>query len=372
MSDHVVCFKDVQDAHKRIARLVHRTPVMTCSTMDRLASEHAGGGEHRQLFFKVEAFQKSGSFKARGACNAVCQLPDGCTSVSTHSSGNHAQALALAAQLKGVKAHIVMPSNAPALKRKAVEGYGARVIECAPTQAAREATAAAVTAETGSTFVHPSEDPRVIAGQGTIALELIPQVAELIGMPLPAAAASSSSSASSSAEAGADADGAADADDGDGGPVLDAIVVPIGGGGMTSGIAVAAKGLDPRIRIIAAEPAAADDAARSKAAGCIQGNATTATIADGLKTTLGPNTWPVVRDLVERVVTVSEAEIVAAMRLVYERMKIAIEPSAAVGVAAVLYSPQFASEELRGLKRVGVILCGGNADVEALPFAAVR
>jgi threonine dehydratase len=334
MSDHCVSFADVEAAHGRIRSLVHKTPVLTCTTMDELAS--AGSAEPRELFFKCELFQRSGSFKARGACNAVASLESGTNSVSTHSSGNHAQALALAAKLKGIPAHIVMPSNAPTLKRRAVEGYGASVYTCAPTQAAREEMAAQVTKDTSSRFVHPSEDPAVIAGQGTIALELIPQVQELVG--------------------GASSDG----------PVLDAIIVPIGGGGMTSGIAVAAKGLDPRIRIIAAEPLNADDAARSKASGSIQLNdKPPQTIADGLKTTLGPNTWPVVRDLVERVVTVSEEQILSAMRLVYERMKLAIEPSAAVGVAAAL------SDEVKGLsglRRVGIVLCGGNVDLDSLPF----
>jgi threonine dehydratase len=338
---------DVAAAAARVASLVHLTPVLTCASLDA-----AAGG--REVYFKCELFQRSGSFKARGACNAVALLaPEAAAKgVCTHSSGNHAQALAIAARLRGIPAHIVMPSNAPAIKRRAVEGYGATVYECAPTQAAREAEAARVAAATGAEFVHPSEDPRVMAGAGTLALELLVQVAQARGLAL---APGGGSAAATLAALAALPE-----------PVLDAVIVPIGGGGMISGVATAVAGVDPRIRVIAAEPAAADDAFRSKAAGCIQGNAAPpATMADGLKTTLGPNTWPIVRDKVERVVCVSEAEIAAALRLVYERMKLAIEPSAAVGVAALV------GEEVRalpGLARIAVVLCGGNADVDALPF----
>jgi len=303
------------------------------------------------VYFKCELLQKSGSFKARGACNAVLSLTDeeAALGVCTHSSGNHAQALALAAGIRGIPAHIVMPSNSPAIKRRGVEGFGGSVIECAPTQAAREAAAAEIAARSGATFVHPSEDPRVIAGQGTIALELLAQVAAL--------------------QMTEKEDGRQ--------PPLDAIIVPVGGGGMISGIAIAAGAAQAAaatsgscrrpVRIIGAEPALADDAARSLATGVRQGASpsTALTMADGLRTTLGPNTWPIVERCVERIVTVTEAEIASAMRLVYERLKLVIEPSAAVGVAALL------SDEVRGLDglgHIGVVLCGGNVDLDRLPW----
>src|SRR5262245_30927222 len=286
----------VQAAARRLAGRAHRTPVATCTTLDRLAG--------RSLFFKCEHLQKSGSFKFRGACNAVFGLSDEAAGrgVVTHSSGNHAQALVLAARLRGIPAHVVMPSNASPVKRRAVEGYGGRVVECAPNLAAREATAAAVLAETGGTLVPPYDHPAVIAGQGTAALELLEQV-----------------------------------------PDLDAVVAPVGGGGLVSGCCIAAKALRPSVRVFAAEPAGADDAARSKAAGQLIPQTGPKTIADGLLTSLGERTWPVIRDQVERVVTVGEEEIVAAMRQAWERAKLLIEPSSAVAVAAVL------AKEFRGL-----------------------
>jgi threonine dehydratase len=292
--------------------------VATCTTIDRIAG--------RRVFFKCEHLQKVGAFKFRGACNAVIKLPDELATrgVVTHSSGNHAQAVALAARMRGIDAHIVMPSNALAVKRRAVEGYGGRVIACVPTLEARETMAEAVIAETGATFIHPYDHPDIIAGQGTSALELLDQV-----------------------------------------PQLDAIVAPVGGGGLLSGICVAAKGLDPSIRIFAAEPLGADDAARSMAAGKLIPQTGPDTIADGLLTSLGELTWPIIRDHVERVVTVSEEEIVAAMRLAWERAKLLIEPSAAVAVAAVL-SEEFQAVE--GVDRVGVVLSGGNADLDNLPW----
>lgn len=309
---------DVRAAAERIAGRAHRTPVRTCATLDRLAG--------CELFFKCEHLQKVGAFKFRGACNTLLQLDpaDAARGVVTHSSGNHAQALALAARMIGVPAHIVMPSNAPAVKRRAVEGYGARVIECRPTLQAREDTAARVIDETGAVFVHPYDDPRIIAGQGTSALELLSQVGE-----------------------------------------LDAIVVPVGGGGLASGVCVAAHGLRPELRVIAAEPAGADDAARSFAAGRLIPQEAPRTIADGLLTSLGEHTWPILRDHLDRVVTVTEDEIVRAMRLLWERAKLLVEPSAAVPLAAVL------SDELRGLDglgRVGVVLSGGNVQLDRLPF----
>jgi threonine dehydratase/serine racemase len=293
---------------------------MTCSTLDHLAG--------RALFFKCENFQKVGAFKFRGACNAVMKLaPDAAVrGVVTHSSGNHAQALALAAKLRGIPAHIVMPRNASPVKRRAVLEYGGQVIECEPTLPAREKTAAAVLAETGGTLIPPYDHPDVIAGQGTVALELLEQVSD-----------------------------------------LDTLVAPVGGGGLVAGVTVAARGLDPSLRIIAAEPRGADDAARSKAAGTLIPQTMPRTIADGLLTSLGEWTWPIIRDQVERVVTVDEDQIITAMRLVWERAKLLIEPSAAVAVAAV-FADEFRT--LKDMRRVGIILSGGNVNLDRLPWSS--
>ena len=285
MSDYAVNLDAVKDAAKRIAGRAHRTPVATCATIDRLAG--------RSLYFKCEHLQKVGAFKFRGASNAVWKLPEETArrGVVTHSSGNHAQALALAAKQRGIPAHIVMPRTASPVKRRAVEEYGGRVVLCEPTLEARETTAAAVLAETGGTLIPPYNHPDVIAGQGTIALELLEQA-----------------------------------------PNLDALIAPVGGGGLLAGVTLAAKALKPTIRLFAAEPLGADDAARSKAAGKLIPQTGPKTLADGLLTSLGDLTWPVIRDLVEQVVTVSDEEIVGAMRLAWERAKLLIEPSAAVAV----------------------------------------
>ena len=318
MTRYAADLEAVREAQRRIAPYAHRTPVMTCAALDRLF-----GGE---LFFKCENLQKVGAFKFRGACNAVMRLPEEVArrGVVTHSSGNHAQALALAASIRGLEAHVVMPENAPGVKRRAVEGYGARVYPCAPTLEARETLAARVIEETGATLIPPYDHPDIIAGQGTMALELLEQVED-----------------------------------------LDAIVAPIGGGGMISGISIAAKGVDPSVRVFAAEPAGADDAARSMAAGRLIPQTAPHTIADGLLTSLGEWTWPIIRDHVERVITVADQQIITAMRLVWERMKTIIEPSAAVAVAAVL-SDEFRSQE--GIARVGVVFSGGNVDLDRLPW----
>ncbi len=318
MTIYAADLQDVRAAARRIAGLAHRTPVATCATLDRLAG--------RSLFFKCEHLQKAGAFKFRGACNAVVKLPPevAARGVVTHSSGNHAGALALAAKLRGIPAHVVMPRNASPVKRRAVEDYGGRVVECEPTLEARETTAAAVLAETGGVLVPPYDHPDVIAGQGTAALELLEQVHG-----------------------------------------LDALVAPVGGGGLMAGLCIAGKGLAPALRVFAAEPAGADDAARSKAAGVLVPQTGPRTIADGLLTSLGERTWPVLRDQVEKVVTVTEEEIVAAMRLAWERAKLLIEPSAAVAVAAVL-GQEFRA--LAGLERVGVVLSGGNVNLDALPW----
>ena len=310
----------IRAAQRRVDPFIRRTPVLTSATLDALSG--------RRLWFKCEVFQKPGSFKFRGATNAVRMLTDAeaARGVVTHSSGNHAQALALAARMRGIPAHVVMPSNSAEIKKAAVRGYGAEVIECEPTLEARESTAAQVIARTGGTMIPPFNHPNVIAGQGTIALELLDEC-----------------------------------------PQLDAIIVPLGGGGLISGIALAAKALKPSIRIIGAEPELAGDGAASKREGSIQPAMKPVTMADGLRTSLGPLTFPVVRDLVDEIVLVSEADIAAHMQLVWERMKITIETSAAVGVA-VACSAWMRERNNANMQDVGVVLCGGNVDLAALPF----
>lgn len=309
---------DIRAAHTRIADKIHRTPILTSATLDALC-----GG---QLFFKCENFQKIGAFKARGAANAVFSLTDAeaARGVATHSSGNHAAALARAARLRGIPAHIVMPSNAPKAKVESVRRNGGIIIFCEPTLAAREAACAEVIAETGARLVHPYNDYAVMAGQGTATLELLEQA-----------------------------------------PNLDLIIAPVGGGGLLSGTAVAAKGAKPGIRVIAAEPAAADDAARSFAAGHIIPLDKTTTIADGLRTSLGERNFPLIQQHVDGIVTVSEESIVAAMRRIWEVLKIIIEPSCAVPYAAIMEK----KIDVTG-QRVGLILTGGNVDLDALPWMA--
>jgi threonine dehydratase len=305
---------DVRAAHERIRPFVHRTPVLTCSAVDALAGA--------RVFFKCENFQKVGAFKFRGATNAVRSLPEAeaARGVVTHSSGNHAAALALAARQRGIPAYIVMPDNAPAVKRQAVAGYGGRITFCAPTQAAREAACADLIQSTGATLVHPYDDDAVIAGQGTAALELLEDV-----------------------------------------PDLDAILAPVGGGGLLSGTLIAAKGVRPDIRVIGCEPAQADDAAASLREGRIVPARPPVTIADGLRTSLGPRTFPIIREMVETIALVEEAEILAALRLTLERMKVVVEPSSTVPLAALLNRPLGLAA-----KRVGIIISGGNLDVSRL------
>lgn len=316
MSTYACTLADVRAAAERIRGLAHRTPVLTSETLDALAG--------RSLFFKCENLQKIGAFKYRGATNAVRKLTDSeaARGVVTHSSGNHAQALALAARLRGVPAYIVMPRTAPAVKRAAVEGYGGQITLCEPNLPAREAAANEIVARTGATLIPPFDHPDVIAGQGTVALELLEDV-----------------------------------------PDLDALVVCVGGGGLIAGCALAAHGLNPKVRVFGAEPTGADDAARSKAAGQWLPQTGPNTIADGLLTSTGELTWPVIRDRVERVFTVTDDEIRAAMRLVWERMKLIVEPSGAVA-AAVALSPAFRA--LPGLKKVGVTFSGGNVNLDQL------
>jgi threonine dehydratase len=264
----------------------------------------------------------------RGASNAVFSLSDAeaARGVVTHSSGNHAAALALAAKERGIRAWIVMPSDAPQVKRRAVEAFGAEVVLCEPTLASRESTAAEVLRRTGAVLIHPYDDDRIIAGQGTAAFELIEDV-----------------------------------------PQLDFVLAPVSGGGLLSGTAIAAKGLRPSIRVIGCEPRNADDAARSLAAGRIEPAATSKTIADGLRATLAPRTFEILRRLVDQVALVSEEEMVGAMRLLWERLKLVVEPSGAVAAAPALLR-QIGAEG----KNVGIILSGGNLDLDSLPFAQQR
>jgi len=309
--------REVMAAADRIRSHVHHTPVVTCTSLDRLAG--------CALFLKCENLQKVGAFKARGATNAVLSLDpaQAARGVATHSSGNHAAALARAAAIRGIAAYIVMPTSAPAVKRAAVEGYGGRITPCLPTLAARESTLAEVVERTGAAFIHPYNNPVVIAGAGTAGLELVGEV-----------------------------------------PGLDAVVAPVGGGGLLSGTAIAVTESSPGTQVWGAEPAAADDACRSLAAGQILPSIDPKTVADGLRTSLGELTFAIIRRHVEGILTVDEAAIVAAMRLVWERVKLVIEPSSAVAVAVVL-----AHRESFAGRRVGVILSGGNVDLDHLPWA---
>lgn len=307
---------DIEATHLAIADLIHRTPVMTCANLDKIAGA--------QLFFKCENFQKVGAFKMRGAASAALRLTETELEkgIATHSSGNHAQAVARAAQYLGVPAYIVMPENAPASKRAATLGYGAEVISCAPTIEARQETLDQVVAQTGATFIHPYDNFHVIAGQATAAKELIEDA-----------------------------------------PALDIIMAPVGGGGLMSGTALSSSYFSPDSRIFGAEPKAVNDAARSFASGRLETNASIDTIADGLRTNLSEKTLTIIRDHLEDILTVDEATIIRAMRLIWERMKIIVEPSCAVPFAAVLTYPEvFAGQ------KVGMILTGGNVDLDRLPF----
>jgi threonine dehydratase len=314
MTTYAATLDQIRTAHARIQPYVHKTPVLTASSLDEMAG--------RALFFKCENFQKVGAFKMRGAMNALLSLApeQAARGVVTHSSGNFAQAVALSARLCGVPAHIVMPENAPAVKRRAVEGYGAHVVSCAPTLEARETTAAALVQQTGGTLLHPFDQDEVIAGQGTIALELVTQV-----------------------------------------PELDAVLVPVGGGGLISGIALALRELNPEIRVFGVEPAGADDAARSKASGTWILQKGPNTVADGLLTSLGARTWPVIRDCVEDILVVDDAAILHAMRLIWERMKIVVEPSAAIVLAGALSSGFL---EKKKIGPTALVLSGGNVDLD--------
>jgi threonine dehydratase len=309
----------IRRAHDRIRPHIHRTPVLTSARLD----EACGGA----LFFKCENFQKVGAFKARGATNAVFALDDETArrGVATHSSGNHAAALARAAMLRGIPAHIVMPSNTLKVKVRAVEGYGGRIVFCEPNQRAREEACAQVIAETGATLIHPFENEDVMAGQGTVAVELLEEV-----------------------------------------PDLDLILCPVGGGGVLSGTAIAAKSLRPEIKVIATEPAGAADAAESFHQGRLVSQERKDTIADGLRTNLGAINFGLIQRYVDDIVTVTDDSIVAAMRTIWETMKIVVEPSAAVAYGAILEGKIDCRSH-----RVGVILTGGNVDLDALPWMKI-
>ena len=302
------------DAQSRIDPYIHRTPVLTSRFLDQLTGA--------RLYFKCENFQRMGAFKMRGAANAILSLSAGqrARGVATHSSGNFAQALALAARLLGVPAHIVMPSNAPAVKRAAVADYGGRIIPCPPTQRDREETLAQVVQDTGATFLHPYDQDPVILGQGTAALELLQDQ-----------------------------------------PGLDLLLAPVGGGGLLAGTALAARFFSPDTAVWGAEPFGADDAWQSLRHGRIIPSVHPDTMADGLRTSLGVRTFPILQERVKDIVRVSEAQIARAMFLLFERMKLVVEPSGAVPLAAIL-----SDQALFAGKKVGIILSGGNVDLRAL------
>ncbi|KAG9443684.1 hypothetical protein H6P81_015024 [Aristolochia fimbriata] len=318
-SKYAADISSITEAHTRIKPHIHKTPILSSETINSFVG--------RSLFFKCECFQKGGAFKFRGACNAILSLPEDQASrgVVTHSSGNHAAAVSLAAKLRGVPTYIIIPKTAPKCKVGNVIRYGGQVIWSEPSMQSREGIANKVQQETGAVLIHPYNDGRIISGQGTISLELLDQV-----------------------------------------PQLDTIVVPISGGGLISGVALAAKAINPNIRVLAAEPCGADDAARSKAAGTIVTLPETNTLADGLRAHLGSLTWPVVRDLVEDIITVDDKEIVDAMKLFYEILKVAVEPSGAIGLAAVLSDKFQQNPAWKNCNNIGIIVSGGNVDLGVL------
>ncbi|MEX5727389.1 threonine dehydratase [Rhodovulum iodosum] len=313
---YIPTYDDVVAAHERIAPYIHRTPVLTSSYFNELTGA--------ELYFKCENFQKAGAFKVRGACNAVFGLDDATAEkgVATHSSGNHALSLSYAAGRRGIPCYVVMPKTAPQAKKDAVRGYGGIITECEPSTSSREAVFAEVQAETGAEFVHPYNDPRVVAGQGTCSRELNEQV-----------------------------------------PGLDAVIAPIGGGGMVSGTCLTLSNIAPDIEIYAAEPEQADDAYRSLKAGHIIADDAPNTVADGLKVPLKELTWHFVSNHVTDIFTASEEEIIDAMKLTWQRMKIVMEASCAVPLATILKN----KDAFAG-KRVGVIITGGNVDLDKLPW----
>uniref|UniRef100_UPI0032174AFC pyridoxal-phosphate dependent enzyme n=1 Tax=uncultured Draconibacterium sp. TaxID=1573823 RepID=UPI0032174AFC len=316
MRQFLPIFLDIEKAHRIVAKYAHHTPVLTSTSINEIVGA--------KLYFKCENFQKVGAFKFRGACNAVFSLTEdeAQKGVATHSSGNHAAALALAARMRAIAAHIVMPETSPEIKKKAVAGYGAKITFCKPTLQARQSTLSEVISTTGATEIHPYNNFHVIAGQGTAAKELIEDNGQ-----------------------------------------FDILLAPVGGGGLLSGTAIATKQLLPGCKVIAAEPAGADDAFRSFHSKKWVPSENPLTIADGLLTSLGERNFAIILDKVDDVVTVSEESIVAAMRMIWERMKIIIEPSSAVPLAAILEKKVDVLD-----KKVGIILSGGNLDLGKLPF----
>ncbi|MEE8436910.1 MAG: pyridoxal-phosphate dependent enzyme [Candidatus Neomarinimicrobiota bacterium] len=306
----------IKSARQRISKYIHRTPVMTCRALNKISGS--------ELFFKCENFQKTGAFKFRGACNAVLKLgaQESNFGVITHSSGNHGAALALAASIKKIKAYVIMPENSAQIKKSAVLNYGGKITYCEPTLKAREKTLVNMAAQTKAAVIHPYNNYDIMAGQGTAALEFME-------------------------------------DEND----LDVIITPVGGGGLLAGTSITAKALNPGILIFGAEPKGADDARLSFKAGRIIPQRSPKTIADGLLTGLGSKTFPVIQKNVNDIITVSESNIIKAMRLIWERMKIIVEPSAAVGLGVLLENP-----DLFKKKKVGIILSGGNVDLDSLPF----
>ena len=307
---------DIEEAAERIAPYAEKTPVLTCSAINEMV--------HAELYFKCENFQKVGAFKFRGACNAVFSLTDeeAAKGVATHSSGNHGAALALAGSLRGVPVHVVMPNNAPNIKKDAVAGYGAEITFCEPTLEARESTLDLIMEKTGAVMIHPYNDERIICGQGTTALELVKEFSD-----------------------------------------LDIIMAPIGGGGLISGTCIAAKGLKPNISIIGAEPKGADDAYQSFIKGVIVPQTNPQTMADGLLTSLGEKTFPIIQKYVKEIITVSEEHITEAMQIIFRNLNMIIEPSSAVVLGTLLER----SDSFLGQK-IGMILTGGNVDPVELPW----
>ena len=318
MGKYATSIEDVRSAAKRIKGVGHRTPVLTSKTLDHLAG--------RKLFFKCENFQKVGAFKFRGGWNAVSMLSDGEAEkgVCTHSSGNHAQAVAYSAQKRGIPAYIVMPNNSPDVKLNAGKGYGANVTLCEPTLEARRTTLDGIAKKTGAAVIHPFNNPNVIARQGTAVLELIEEIGE-----------------------------------------LDAVIAPIGGGGLMSGPCITTRSLLPNARLFGAEPKGADDAYRSLKEGKMLPQENPNTICDGLLTSMGENTWKILKDHLNDIYTVSDDEVIKAMKLIWERMKIIVEPSCATPVAVVM-GTEF--KQLKGIEKIGIILTGGNIDLSKLPF----
>jgi threonine dehydratase len=316
----------ILDAHARIATRIHRTPVLTSASLDAMSGA--------RLFFKCENLQKTGSFKIRGASNAILSLSEeeAAHGIVTHSSGNHGAAVACAAGWRGVPAFIVMPTNAPAVKVRAIEAYGGKITFCEPNVCSRNEVCARVQSETGAALIHPFDNDEIIAGQATAAKELLEEI-----------------------------------------PDLDAVFAPVSGGGLLSGTCLGAKGLQPGIRVFGCEPERADDAYRSLSSGTLQSLESSDTIADGLRASLAPRTFAILRDNVERILLASEEEMIAGMRTIWERMKIIIEPSSAVAIAPVLKLDAVASLELPTRAdgtppKLGVIFSGGNVDLTSLPF----